>query len=105
MLLPVFGVLLTWLATYVTYQRKRKVARGHFIALLTLYLIFLGLSIFLGTIIFFSAESGLIAETEGFRVALRTTGLLAAACMGLFVAVPVVFQIAQNWGVHISGIR
>jgi len=104
-LLPVLGVLLAWLATYVTYQRKHKVSRVHVMALLGLVVIFLGLGVFLGTILVVAADSEAIAETGGFRAALRATGILTAAAMGLFVAVPVVFQIAQSWGVHISGIR
>ena len=105
--LPAVGVILIWLVTYLTYQRKRKVARVHVVALFALTLIFLGLGVYLGTILLAAAGSEALAGkgSEGSRATLRAIGGVTAAATGLFIAVPVVFQIAQSWGVHISGIR
>ena len=104
--LPIVGVLLTWLVTYVTYQRKGRVARIHVIALFALSLVFLGLGIYLGTILVRASGSGALAERARIlRIALTVTGSLTAAAMGLFVFIPIVFHIAQRWGVHITGIK
>ncbi|KAK0743513.1 hypothetical protein B0T18DRAFT_185724 [Schizothecium vesticola] len=104
--LPIVGVLLTWLVTYVTFQRKGRVARIHVIALFALSLVFFGLGIYLGTILVRASGSGALAERARIlRIALTVTGGLTAAAIGLFVFIPILFHIAQSWGVHISGIK
>ncbi|KAK0715417.1 hypothetical protein B0H67DRAFT_580656 [Lasiosphaeris hirsuta] len=104
--LPLMGVLIACLVTFVAYQRKRVVLRAHVLTLFGLVLVFFALSIYMSTILLKTADSEAIAEMgKGFKGILRAAGYLTAASLGLFVAVPSVWEIMQSWGIHIFGAR